>query len=178
MKKDIKTFIEIAKENIDILDDNINKLIYLRRLYEINNSKGLEWNLLSNLFHKRKEPEILKEIHGESRRVEMTDEEINNATNKIREYINDFNYDIELDKILNKDILIECYKNSRNNYEKLQIYRIINNENSSNDIVKKFVNQTFHVDNDYLFQLNPCTYEIIPQYIVDECDKDLNLLEN
>lgn len=176
-KKDIKTFIEIAKENIDILDDNINKLIYLRRLYEINDSKGLEWNLLSNLFHKRKEPEILKEIHGESRRVEMTDEEINNATNKIREYINDFNYYGELDKVLNKGILIECYKNSQNNYEKLQIYRIINNENSSNDVVKKFVNQTFHVDNDYLFQLNPCIYEIIPHYIIDECNKDLNLVD-
>ena len=108
--------------------------------------------------------------------VKMTAEEIDNATNKISEYICDFNYYGELDKVLNNGILLECYKNSQNNYEKLQIYRIINNENSSNDVVKKFVNQTFHVDNDYLFQLNPCIYEIIPNYIIDKCNEDLGIM--
>lgn len=170
---DIKTFIEIAKENILRLDNNINKLVYLRRLYEINNSKGLEWNLISNLFHKRKEPTINKEINEMNKEILMEYNEIQKATYKIKEFINDFDYDTELDKLLSNEILIKAYNQSKNNYEKLQIYRIIKNENSSNDIIKKFVNETYHVDNDYLFQLNPFDYEIIPDYIIEECDNDL-----
>lgn len=169
----IKTFIEIAKENILKSDNNINKLIYLRRLYEINDSKGLEWNLLSNLFHKRKEPIIGRKIDGRKSDVLMNYYEIEEATCKIREFIANFDYNTELDKLLNNQILINAYNKSKNNYEKLQIYRIIKNENSCNDIVKKFVNETYHVDNDYLFQLNPHHYEIIPDYIIEECDNDL-----
>jgi hypothetical protein len=37
----------------------------------------------------------------------------------------------------------------------------------------KFINETFHIENDYLFQLNPRDYEIIPNYIIEECNKDL-----
>ncbi|MGH4051266.1 MAG: hypothetical protein ACREVX_07920 [Clostridium sp.] len=41
----------------------------------------------------------------------------------------------------------------------------------------KFVNETFHIENDYIFQLNSFKYEIIPQYIIDECNKDINLID-
>ena len=59
------------------------------------------------------------------------------------------------------------------NYEKLQIYRIMFNDNSSNNVIRKFVNETFHIENDYLFQLNPCEFDTVPQYIIDECDKEV-----
>lgn len=47
------------------------------------------------------------------------------------------------------------------------------NENNSNSVIKKFVNETFHIENDYLFQLNPCEYDTIPQYIIEKCDKEV-----
>ena len=53
----------------------------------------------------------------------------------------------------------DSYNESTSNYEKLQIYRIIFNENNGNRVVRKFVNETFHVENDYLFQLNPREYD-------------------
>lgn len=62
---------------------------------------------------------------------------------------------------------------TRSNYEKLQIYRIMFNDNSSNNVIRKFVNETFHIENDYLFQLNPCEFDTVPQYIIDECDKEV-----
>lgn len=71
------------------------------------------------------------------------------------------------------EVLKELYQNSESNYEKLQIYRIMINENSANSVIKKFVNEAFHIENDYLFQLNPCEYDTVPQYIIDECDKDI-----
>ena len=57
--------------------------------------------------------------------------------------------------------------------KKFKLYRILFNENNSNSVIKKFVNETFHIENDYLFQLNPCEYDAIPQYIIDECDKEV-----
>lgn len=172
-QNDIKTFVEIAKENISLLEDNLNKLIYLRRVYEINGEKGITWDLLSNIFHKRTKPIKKVNINNKIINKEMTEEEIQEATKEIRKYISNFNYCTEVDRVINESILRKCYSNSKNNYEKLQIYRLINNDNNSNAIIRKFVNETFHIDNDYLYQLNPFKYEVIPQYIIDECDKDL-----
>ena len=53
----------------------------------------------------------------------------------------------------------------------MQLYRIAFNENHENDIIKKFINETFHVENDYIFQVDPRKYDTVPQYIIDECDK-------
>lgn len=69
--------------------------------------------------------------------------------------------------------MVSIYENSTNNFEKLQIYRIINNDNHTNNVVRKFINEAYHIENDYLFQLNPCEYEIVPEYIIEECNKDI-----
>lgn len=169
-KNDIKSFGDIARINMDSDMDSLNKLVYLRRLLEIEKSDGLAWQLLSNIFHKRERPEY----HSSNETRLMTFEEIQDATDEIRRnYISDFDYDTEYQKTQNMTVLKEIYKNSRSNYEKLQIYRIMINKNNSNLVIKKFVNETFHIENEYLFQLNPCKYDTVPQYIIDECDKDI-----
>lgn len=80
-KRNIQSFHEIALENLQEEIDTLNKAVYLRRLLEAEGNKGLEWQLLSNLFHKREEPII--QIHGNENR-EMTAEEIRIATAKLR----------------------------------------------------------------------------------------------
>lgn len=175
-KSDISSFKQIVLNNMSIQMDNLNKLIYLRRLLEFEHGdesgvKGNAWNLLSNLFHKRKTPMILNR--------QMTDAEMHEASKEICEYITDFDYINEYKKTKDIDKLINIYRNSDSNYEKLQIYRIIKTENKQdNVIVKKFINEMFHIENDYLFQLNPRSYDTIPQYIIDECDKEIMLIEN
>lgn len=171
-KSDIKSFKQIALTNIESDSDVLNKAIFLRRLYEADGNKNLAWNLLSNLFHKREVPTI----PNESGQREMTQDEIRIATEEICTYIADFDYEHEFRRTQNIQELIAVYDRSRSNYEKLQIYRLLYNENHDNPVVKKFVNETFHVENDYLFQLNPCEYETIPQYIIAECDADIRLL--
>ena len=152
--------------------DSLNKLVYLRRLLEIQNPDECVWQLLSNVFHKREFPEY-RFTDGTQNRL-MTQEEVNVATEFIkREYIPDFDYNVEYQKTQNEAVMKMLYQNSRSNYEKLQLYRIMYNDNSSNSVIKKFVNETFHVENDYLFQLNPCKYDTIPQFIIDECDKEI-----
>lgn len=170
-KQDIHTFLEIAERNIQFLSDNINKLIYLRRYYEIKDKNNLAYDLVSSLLHKRKDPTQGIE------RILMTSDEIQEATKTIREKIPDFDYMIEYNKIVDDKEMIKLYKDSSNNYEKLQIYRIINDgKEIEDDVVKKFINETFHTENDYVFQLNPCEYEVVPQYVIEQCDVEISKL--
>lgn len=147
----------------------MNKLVYLRRLLEVEGNKGLEWQLLSNLFHKREIPEI----HNNGTRRPMTEQECLEATEKISEYVEGFVYSTEYAKTQSRETLVDLYNQSASNYEKLQLYRILYNENNENPVVKKFFNETFHVENDFLFQLNPREFDTIPQFIIDECDSDI-----
>ena len=180
-KKDILSFIEIAKTCINSEIDNLNKLIYLRRLLEITSKNGLEWELLSNIFHKREEPIIRKITEDKSGKNQieetpMTSDEILKATNSIKEYISNFNYQLEYVKTQDLLTMIGLYDGSCSNYEKLQIYRIIIDDNNANKVIRKYVNETFHIENDYLFQLNPMEYNTIAPYIIDECNKDIDAL--
>ncbi|EQB39410.1 hypothetical protein M947_05300 [Sulfurimonas hongkongensis] len=169
-KSDIRTFIDIAEENISNLSEQINKLIYLRRLYEITNNKGLGYQLLSNLFHKRETP-IYKSSSDDRN---MTEEEIEKATEEITAKIEEeFCYLSCFQNVNNNDEMKRVYNNSTNNYEKLQIYRILFNENNDNRVIRKFVNETFHIENDYIYQLNPFQYQTIPHYIIKECNIDI-----
>ena len=71
--------------------------------------------------------------------------------------------------------MIKIYENTNNNYEKLQIYRITYDDKDVEDnVIRKFINETFHIENDYLFQLNPCEYELIPEYIIKQCNDEIN----
>lgn len=171
-KTDIKSFGEIARSNINSGINSLNKLVYLRRLLEIQKTDSLAWQLLSNIFHKREIPEF--HFSDDTPNRQMTVQEIQDAENEIRsEYLPDFDYNTEYQKTQDMKLLKTLYENSGSNYEKLQIYRIMFNENSSNSVIKKFVNEAFHIENDYLFQLNPCEYDTVPQYIIDECDKEI-----
>jgi len=76
--------------------------------------------------------------------------------------------------VQDSDYLCKKYRAASNNYEKLQIYRMIHGADADSRVIKKFINETHHVENDYLFQLNPLKYELIPDYIISECDEDIN----
>jgi len=172
IKKDnIQSIFDISLSNISSASHILCKLVYLRRLLEIQCDKNYAWQLLSNIFKKREQPEIHE---NDTIRI-MTEEEIHIGTGKIINYVFDFDYNRLIQLTKDSAELVHIYKLCTNNYEKLHIYRIIKAENSSNDIVKKFVNETFHVENDFIFQLNPRVYITVPQYIIDECDKDLEI---
>ncbi len=133
------------------------------------------YQLLSNLFHKREEPQY----HPYDDSNMMTQDEIEEATkgleNKIKE---EFCYLSCYQNIIDDDKIKRLYSKSSNNYEKLQIYRIIFNDNNDNRVIREFINETFHIENDYIYQLNPCKYQTIPNYIIKECNKDIEESQN
>jgi hypothetical protein len=171
-KADVSSFAQICNENISCLSDDVTKIVYLRRHYEIINSKGLEYNLLSNLLHKRAQPVI--RIDGKE--IPMSSEEIDIATTAIAKRIQSFDYQAILDQVNSREAMITAYKTAQNNYEKLQLFRIINNDNHESSVVKKYINESFHIENEYIMQLNPRKYDFVPEHIVSECDDSLGLV--
>ncbi len=168
--QDIKTFIQIADENIQNSNETINKLIFLRKRFEVENIKQLEWNILSSLFHKDDKP---KQLTIDGKKIDMPDSNYKLGLKKIIERISTFDYQSLLKDCRDVNLMYAKYKSSKSNYEKLQIYRIINNDNSSNSVIKKFINETFHVDNDFIYQLNPLEYELVPNYVIEICNREL-----
>lgn len=174
-REKIKTFIEICTDNIETSQNNLNKLVYYRRLHELTRNKSLAYQLISSLFHKYNQPEI----HREMQTLIMTPEEILSAENEIKNIVPGFVYNDYLAIVKNDELMIEYYKSALNNYEKLHIYRIIFDDKQSlieSDAIRKFVNESFHIENNYIYQLNPCEYQTVPQYIINECDKHIDVL--
>jgi ABC-type multidrug transport system ATPase subunit len=176
LRTDVKTYIEINKDNILKDIHPINKLVYLRRFYEISDERGMAYQLISNLLHRRKEPTV-KEYLKERK---MTEDEQTEGSSEIRKYLPDFDYMKILTIVQNDTELINLYTEATNNYEKLHIYRIIfedKDELAQPDIIKKFINESFHTENDSIYQLDPSKYQTIPQYVIDECDKYMETIE-
>lgn len=166
-KGDISTFGRICDENLARENDDVVKLVYLRRYYEVLNNKGLAYQLLSNLLKKRDKP-FKREAGIETF---LTDSEIDEASEEIRKKLPAFDYIALRGKLADAEYMKRAYCEAKFNYEKLQLFRVLQDGCTGHDVIQKFINETFHIENEYIMQINPCKYEIVPQYIIEECDK-------
>lgn len=186
-KENITSYKQIAMKNIKSDTSLITPLIYLRRLFEFEGEDNLGYQLLSNLFHKREVPIVKRDKSF----FNMTETDIFEGEQEIKHFLPSFSYSEIISKIRDYDYLLAEYKTNSIGYEKLQIYRALNlvnpvGEDSNDKLIitqednafKKFVNETFHIENDYLYQLNPIEYEVIPNYVVEKCDKYVKEIED
>ncbi|MFA5939487.1 MAG: AAA family ATPase [Sinimarinibacterium sp.] len=170
-KTDLLTFPQICRENIKALGNDVIKLIYLRRHYEILEEKGLAYQMLSSLLHKRQTPTVRNPVDQSV--VVMTAAEIATATAEIQKELPTFDYTKLHATVVDDAAMKAAYADAANGYERLQIFRVINNDNHNNDVVKKYINEAFHIENEHIMQLNPHTFDWIPDYIIAECDQAL-----
>lgn len=173
-KADVLSFVQVCADNIAKLTESTIQIIYLRRKYQILDDKSDEYNLLSSLLHKRPQPTTTKE--GTERT--MTAAEIGTATAGITSFLPAFNYAKILAKINDKNSIMALYQATNNRYEKLQLFRLMNEGHDFgqvDDVVRKYIHETFHIENEYVMQLNPHIYDSVPEYIVKECDHLLGL---
>lgn len=170
VKSDIKTFMDVIDVNLSSGSHELNKLVHLRRLYEITNDKSLAYQLISNLLHKR-HPPMLKSTDVDR---EMTEDEKAKAIEEVKSKIPVFDYEKITVLVNNDSEMIHLYKNTESNYEKLHLYRIIFDdkaENIDSDVILKFIHESCHIENNHIYQLDPCSYQLVPQYVIDECDR-------
>lgn len=178
---DIQTFVEICDGILSSSKNPIIKLIYLRRRYEVLGNLGDAYQVLSNIFKKRDAPgdhRIPKGEYGAS--TQLSPENLTAGLNEIESYISEIpsDYPSLIAIFKNHDRIKELYHSSQNGYEKLQLTRILLDiETIDNSVIRKFINETYHIENEFIFQLDPSRFDLIPEYVVKECDKIVSAIE-
>ncbi|HFD33343.1 MAG TPA: AAA family ATPase [Gammaproteobacteria bacterium] len=174
-KSDIQTFSEICKNALASNKDQLIKAIYLRRFLEITDEKGDGCQVLSNLFHKRqiavdtREPKV-----GNGEYPAMEGSLFQAGCSKIATYINDFDYQLLLGRASNEADMQALYLSCDNGYEKLQVFRLFDYD-VNNSVIQKFINETYHVENEFISQLSPEKFDTIPAYVIEECNKHITM---
>ncbi|MCI1958910.1 MAG: hypothetical protein LKJ25_04705 [Clostridia bacterium] len=169
-------------KNIMILTENIVKdnsaaiamrIINLRKLIELSDPQYRDmpiYHVLSNLIHGRPTPKYEDGI------TNLEPEVFKNGCNAITQYITSFDYDSVLEDLSDNN-LKSLYRTS-SGYQKILVARLIleRDKNMFLDLRKKhpatakYINETNHIENDFVFQLDPQKYYCIPQCFVEELD--------
>lgn len=167
---DIMTFSEVCNENIASSMDTVIKCIYLRRRYEVHGQRGAEYDVLSSLLHARDEP-TSKGEKGEL--VPLAEEERKQAIVEIQKDIPDFDYGTLLAQLRDRAVLKAKFEGTKVGYEKVQLFRIASaldpGASGGDAAFKKFVNESYHIENEYVMQLNPREFDAVPEYVVQAC---------
>ena len=170
MPADIMTFSQVCDENVQSSSDPVIKCIYLRRRYEVHGERGVEYEVLSSLLHVRDEPSS-KSPQGEF--IPLDAEELSQATLRIRKVIPTFDYDEILTQLKNRDALRAKFISTSVGYEKVQIFRIASAHDpdapGGDAAFRKFVNESYHIENEYVMQLNPREFDAVPEHVVRAC---------
>jgi ABC-type Mn2+/Zn2+ transport system ATPase subunit len=171
-KQNLLSFAQICKSALESNINEIVKLIYLRRHFEIIDDLGNEYQILSNLFHKRKREEC-KDQRKEIGNDLMSEIDFNSGIVKIKELIPGFDYLSNHAKLEDLEAMRTLYNELDNSYAKLYIFRLIYDDKLAEipSVLRKFINETFHIENELICQLDPNEFDLIPDFILEECDK-------
>lgn len=177
-KDDVKLILRECKE-ISV-DENINvvsRIAFLRKLCELNECKdswGNAYEILSCLVHAKP----IKRRIANGVYEDMLPEEIDEGLNKIKEFIPDFYYEDLLENTYTVDCIKELYNLETNAYLKIQLFRALKdivddkqlNLRSIDSAWYKFIDETYHIENDYLYYLDVMKFNIVPDYIMKKVD--------
>lgn len=173
-KSDVQTFTEICDNALNSEKDDVIKLIYLRRRFEITDSKGDAYQVLSNLLHKGNDKphgiDTREPKDEEDNYPEMDQSRFDNGCAIIFRHLSGFSYSELLDRVCDITEMRNVYVKCTNGYEKLQVCRLIDHE-ENDAVIEKFIKQTYHIENEFICQLDPAKFDTIPEYVVAECDK-------
>jgi hypothetical protein len=81
-----------------------------------------------------------------------------------------------LNRVADLNALRALYIASANGYEKLQVFRLLGLD-AGNSVIQKFINETYHIENEFICQLDPAKFDTTPEYVISECDKVLEQTE-
>ena len=158
----------------------ISRISFLRKFIELSNVNSdkrinIAYEILSCLIHGRTE---IKRKRSNDTYEEISQEEIDLGISFIKEFIVNFDYFQILNQYFTKDNILHLYKNEQNNYLKSQIFReyleITNKRGTLDDVVLKFVDEIYHIENDYIYSLDLIKFDTIPSFIIEKIDDFIN----
>lgn len=100
----------------------------------------------------------------------MSAQEKTDAEASIKKLMPSFDYNALLQKINDDGVMKAKFLGTDVGYEKLQLFRIIKGAHQD-DIISKFINESYHIENEHVMQLNPHKFESVPEYVVAECSR-------
>lgn len=149
------------------------RIACMRKYYEhtIKNPKSDSpaYNILSSLIHGREFP-----TYDNEGKISMSMDDFEIGCDDIRVLFNGFDYDtilFELDDIK----LLGLFQYESNAFFRLQILRAYIERDTKarerlkkqDDVFRKFIDEQFHIENDYLYSLDVRKFNIVPQYYSD-----------
>lgn len=172
-KEDIKSIIKInynnaKNESLNIISRSVFARKYIECINVDNDEKyNLAYNILSSIIHDKKPTKFFGNDE-----IELTKEEISTGENVIKSLINEFDTAEILNYINSKEIL-NLYNKEKNNYIRTQLFRIYikipDNKNKLEDkTLLKFVDEIYHIENDYMFSLDLIKFDMVPDFIIDK----------
>jgi energy-coupling factor transporter ATP-binding protein EcfA2 len=185
-QKDVKLIVteceEIAKnESINI----VSRIAFLRKLCELNDCKN-SWDnayeILSCLIHGN---DIKRKIANDVF-IDMSEADKNDGILKITEYIRNFDYDNLKENTYIIAGIKALYAIERNAYLQVQLFRAIC-EIADENMLRfspldsgwyKFIDETYHIENDFLHYLDIRKFNIVPSYISDKVKEMMNKLSD
>lgn len=149
----------------------------LRKYYEhtevSSHKSSAEYNLLSSLIHGRANPSFDTEGNDAMGLAEKE-----KAENAIEQFIVNFRYETFL-TLLNEQSLRNMYLKESNTYYKFLILRAYIERNASarerlkeaNDVLRKYADETYHIENDYIYSLDIRSFDIVPPHFLKAADE-------
>lgn len=143
---------------------------FIEHQYKDPQAESDAYNILSSLIHGRSAPTSDK--NGNSK---LTDDQVKKGEEYIRRFISDFDYTTVLEQC-KPQRLMERYTNETSAYIKMLILRVYTEQDSEarerlreyNDVLRKYVDETYHIENDYIYSLDVRRFNIVPDnYITD-----------
>ena len=100
------------------------------------------------------------------------------AENAIEQFIVNFRYETFL-TLLNEQSLRNMYLKESNTYYKFLILRAYIERNASarerlkeaNDVLRKYADETYHIENDYIYSLDIRSFDIVPPHFLKAADE-------
>lgn len=164
----------LAKYSKDESLNIVHRVVFLRKLIELipHENSQEAYDILSSLIHGKDMPD--RKINDNEYK-KLVQEEIDIGYEIIDLYISGFNYEDYLENHYTSDALLKAYDEESNNYLKLQIFRVYleledMRRKIKDDVVLKFVDNIYHVENDYMYCLDIFKYDIVPEHIINRID--------
>jgi ABC-type Mn2+/Zn2+ transport system ATPase subunit len=155
----------------------ISRIAFLRKLCELNgcrNEWGYAYEILSSLIHGK---EVRRKVANDTF-VPMPKTERDAGLALIIVYIPDFCFDSLLKNTYTVAAVKKLYLSESNSYLKIQLFREVTELASAQDIRLKpmdeawfkYIDETYHIENDYIHYLDVSKFNVVPDYIIEIVD--------
>lgn len=162
-----------------IIDDSeinvISRLVSIRKLVEHTlktDEEKFAYYIISSLIHGKATPD--QKIG--TKILPMNSSQIDSGNSYIKNRIPSFSYDQVLNENLTHESLIDAYNNATCSYLKLQLFRVFlelygRRTGLNDNVLLKYIDETYHIENDFLYALDYRKFDIVPDFIMKKCDE-------